>query len=156
MRLVTLAPVLFLCLAPVAPLAGVDDMRVVTKVSGTVEVSQFSALRKGLIHMVVWRPLKAGEVLGPNNQVRTGKDGHVWLQLGDEKNDPKKMPTDEYIYYQELKPNSLIRLYSQYLKGKHPKPLVYGKVVAHKVRGTIPAAKYWGSKIYPPKKTTGG
>jgi len=154
MRFLTLIPIL--CLVPVVAFAGVDDMRVVVKVKGTVEVSQFSAPRKGLVHMVVWRPLKAGEVLGPNNQVRTGKDGEVWLQLGDEKDVAGKMPTDEYIYYQELKPNSLIRIYSQYLKGEHPKPLVYGKVVVHKVRGKIPAAKYWGPKIYPPKTSKGG
>jgi len=108
------------------------------------------------MHGVVWRPLKLGETLGPNDQVRTGKDGHVWLQWGDEKVNPARMPTDEYVYYEELMPNSLVRLYSQYLKGTHPKSLVYGEVLVHKVRGTIPAAKYWGPKIYPPKKAKGG
>ncbi len=132
--------------------AGVDDIRVVTKLVGQAQVRGAMRRNHHAIKSVQWSPLKLGDIVFPKSEIRTRTHSRLWLQLGDQKANAARLPTDMKILYDVLEPNTLVRLNSQHTtmlrynqSNKHTRILqvVRGKASQEVVRGQIPLAQYY-------------
>lgn len=125
--------------------AGMDDVHVVTSLTGTAEVREVKRSGKRSV-FGAWRPLRMGETLYPTREVRTASGAEVWLQQGDQIKDPTKWPDDATIHYYILPGNSQVRLNDQ--RDRLPfVQIIRGRFSVKKVRGRVPAAKYYRNPI---------
>lgn len=130
--------------------AGVDDIRVVTKLTGGVQVRGSIRREQRAFRFARWQPLEMGDIIYPDSQICTGARSRVWLQQGDQVEYPARMPDDVLIIYDELHPRTQVRLNDQHKTyksgGKIPIfQVITGKMILHKVRGRVPRVQYYKS-----------
>jgi hypothetical protein len=124
--------------------AGVDQVRVVTRVIGAVQKRNRTTSSKERGRYGAWKPVRVGEVLHPVTEVRTGAKSGVWLQRGDHLHKPAELPDDTRIDYAVLGPNTTVRMNSQYDHGRVPLVQVLrGRIQDRSVSGRIPAGRFY-------------
>ncbi len=140
---------LLFSLLPSSPArAGVDAFRVVVSLSGKAWVRGFDRTKHGL-RFEPWKPLRVGEQIGPNHEVRVDAGGTLRLQKGDERRDPAKLPTDVKVYYDVLhggSAGSAMRLNRQQWAIDHHTVInqtLRGKITGETVAGRIPPKDYY-------------
>ncbi len=137
-HIVTAIALMLFALAPMNVWAGLDDYHVVTKLTGKVETRSFTR-RRGRVSYGAWQRVRMGETIAPDCEVRVGNNASVWLQKGDQRDEPAKTPVDVKILYYVLTTNSVVRLNQQGVNGRPLVQALRGRVTTTTVRGRMPA-----------------